>query len=241
MISALVLQTQDDCQPGLLGDWSASRGVELDVLRVDRWPELPQPSNYSFAVLLGSDESFAGARSDWVLRVLDWIRSADAAGLPVLGIGFGAQALAAALGGSITRLATPELAWIELRVSDAEQVPAGPWLALHDETITLPPFARELARNEFGPQAFVIGPHLGVQFHPEVTPSILARWLADRGARVRADLLADARERCRAAAAGAFALFDSFARRAGEHAAEVRPRPRGGVRGERGRPCPLLK
>jgi hypothetical protein len=37
MISALVLQTQDDCQPGLLGDWSASRGVELDVLRVDRW------------------------------------------------------------------------------------------------------------------------------------------------------------------------------------------------------------
>jgi GMP synthase-like glutamine amidotransferase len=151
MISALVLQTQDDCQPGLLGDWSASRGVELDVLRVDRWRELPHPSNYSFAVLLGSDESFAGALTDWVLRVLDWIRSADAAGLPVLGIGFGAQALAAALGGSITRLATPELAWIELRVSDAEQVPAGPWLALHDETIKLPPLARELARNEFGP------------------------------------------------------------------------------------------
>jgi GMP synthase-like glutamine amidotransferase len=136
----------------------------------------------------------------------------------VLGICFGAQALASALGGSVTRLATPEFAWIELQVSDAEQVPAGPWLALHDDTITLPPFARELARNEFGPQAFGIGPHLGVQFHPEVTPAILARWLADKGARVRADLLADARERCRAAAAGAFDLFDSFARRAGERA-----------------------
>jgi hypothetical protein len=46
----------------------------------------------------------------------------------------------------------------------------------------------------------------------------MTRWLADKGARVRADLLVDARERCRAAAAGAFDLFDSFARRAAERA-----------------------
>jgi GMP synthase-like glutamine amidotransferase len=219
--SALILQTEDNSPPGLLSDWSASRGVALDVLRIDRWAELPDPFNYSFAVLLGSGESLAGARHDWAVRELAWIRRADATGLPVLGVGFGAQALAVALGGSARRLATPERSWIELATSDAEQVPAGPWLALHEDTITLPAVAYELARNEFGPQAFRIGRHLGVQFHPEVTPAILTAWLADQGdlaAGVRADLLGEARERCRTAAAGAFDLFDSFARRAATHA-----------------------
>jgi GMP synthase-like glutamine amidotransferase len=222
MASALILQTQDNCPPGLLANWSASRGVALDVLRVDRWSELPSPSGYSFAVLLGSDESAADSPQPWVERELEWIRRADASGLALLGICFGAQALAVALGGSVTRLATPELAWIELETSDGEQIPAGPWLALHDDRITLPPFAYELARNDFGPQAFAIGQHLGVQFHPEVTPPILSRWLADKADRVvhvRAALLADARERCWTAASGAFALFDGFAQRAGARAA----------------------
>jgi GMP synthase-like glutamine amidotransferase len=152
MASALILQTQDNCPPGLLANWSASRGVALDVLRVDRWPELPDPSGYSFAVLLGSDESATGSPQPWVERELEWIRQADASGLPLLGICFGAQALAVALGGSISRLATPELAWIDLETSDDGQIPAGTWLALHDDRITLPPSAYELARNDFGPQ-----------------------------------------------------------------------------------------
>jgi GMP synthase-like glutamine amidotransferase len=224
MATALILQTQDNCPPGLLANWSASRGVALDVLRVDRWSELPSPSGYTFAVLLGSDESAAGSPQPWVEREVEWIRRADASGLAVLGICFGAQALAVALGGAITRLPTPERAWIELETSDGEQIPAGPWLALHDDRITLPPFAYELARNDFGPQAFTVGRHLGVQFHPEVTPPILSRWLADKADRVadvRAALLTDARERCRTAAAAAFALFDAFAQRAGARAAPM--------------------
>jgi amino acid transporter len=41
---------------------------------------------------------------------------------------------------------------------------------------------RRIAPNEFGTQAFAIRGHLGVQFHPEVTPSILRRWVVDKGA-----------------------------------------------------------
>ncbi len=216
--SALVLHTQEDCPGGLLMDWSTSRGVALDVLRVDRWPRLPDPSGYSFAILLGSDEPLTGPRPDRVWRELEWIGTAHAAGLPLLGICFGAQALAVALGGSVTRLAVPERSWIELETSDAGQIPVGPWLAFHDDAIELPPRGRELARNHAGLQAFAFERHLGVQFHPQVTPTILSRWLGarnEREASQRTSLLADAHERCRRAAAMAFELFDGFALRAG--------------------------
>ena len=53
--AALVLQTQDSCPVGLLGDWALSRGIALDIIRVDRWLESPDPGNYDFAVALGSD------------------------------------------------------------------------------------------------------------------------------------------------------------------------------------------
>jgi GMP synthase-like glutamine amidotransferase len=232
--SALVLHTQEDCAAGLLVDWSTSRGVDLDVLRVDRWPRLPDPSGYSFAILLGSDEPLTGSgkpltgpRHDWVWRELEWIGIAHAAGLPLLGICFGAQALAVALGGSITKLAAPECSWIELETSDAGQIPTGPWLAFRDDAIELPPRGRELARNHAGLQAFAFERHLGVQFHPQVTPTILSRWLGARNERAAIEplsLLADAHERCRRTAAMAFDLFDGFALRAGADVARAAPR-----------------
>jgi GMP synthase-like glutamine amidotransferase len=213
-MSALVLQTQDNCPPGLLGDWAASRGLALDVLRADRWSELPDPSVYDCAVALGSYASLAGPWADWVAREIEWIRHADAAGVPVLGICFGAQALAVALGGSVKKLPSPELAWIELDTADPDFVAAGPWLALHEDTITPPPLSYELARSGSGPQAFMTGSHLGVQFHPEVTGGLLARWIADRRdlfAGVGDELVATERDSGRAAADAALRLFDAFA------------------------------
>jgi GMP synthase-like glutamine amidotransferase len=211
MSSAIVLQTQDNCPPGLLGVWAERRGIELDLLRVDRWEQLPAPADYAFAVVLGSDASVAGTRDGWVGRLIEWIVDADAAGLPVLGICFGAQALAAALGGGVVRLVRPEHAWIELSADDPSVVGPGPWLALHEDAVQLPGSANELARNAFGPQAFVIGPHLGVQFHPEVTPAILSRWVADKDGAISHDLLVEATDRCSVGAISALALFDAFA------------------------------
>jgi GMP synthase-like glutamine amidotransferase len=219
MSSAIVLQTQDNCPPGLLGVWAERRGIELDVLRVDRWEQLPAPGEYAFAVVLGSDasvaSSVAGPVDGWVGRLVDWITRADLAGVPVFGICFGAQALAAALGGGARRLTSPEHAWLELSAQDPDLVPPGPWLALHEDFIVLPGSAHELAHNGFGTQAFVIGRHLGVQFHPEVTPSILRRWVADKHGAIDRDILANATERCSVGAIAALALFDGFVERAG--------------------------
>jgi GMP synthase-like glutamine amidotransferase len=212
--SAIVLQTHDNCPPGLLGDWATSRGVALDVVRVDRWGELPDPSGYDCAIALGSYASLVGPSADWVAQEVAWIRYADAAGVPVLGISFGAQALAVALGGAVKKLRSPELAWIELDTADPDYVGAGPWLALHEDTVVPPPLAYELARNDSGPQAFMTGSHLGVQFHPEASGRLLSRWIADRRdllARVGGELLAAERELGRAAADAALRLFDAFA------------------------------
>ena len=55
-------------------------------------------------------------------------------------------------------------------------IPGGPWLTWQHDVITLPPAATLLAHNRLGPQAFRVGRHLGVQFHPEATPEALAGW-----------------------------------------------------------------
>jgi len=137
----------------------------------------------------------------------------------VLGICFGAQALAAALGGCVHKLARPEVGWVTVRSNDDERIPSGPWLAWHEDGFTLPPLGYELASNAFGVQAFCHCRHLGVQFHPEVDAAIVSDWArsdhADlvRAGKTAADL--DPVPYAEAAARGAGVLFDGFAARAG--------------------------
>src|SRR5262249_9185542 len=101
---------------------------------------------------------------------------------------------------------------------DESRLPRGPWLAWHEDVIAIPPLASELATSPSGPQAFCMGRHLGVQFHPEVTPSLVARWVEAAGsARLPsgAAIVAGARERARATSAGANRLSTTSARHAG--------------------------
>jgi GMP synthase-like glutamine amidotransferase len=201
---------------------SRSRSIELDVLAVDDGP-LPPPDahTHAFAVVLGSGKSLAADPPPWAPGVLDWLRVADAACLPVLGICFGAQAIAAALGGSVHRLAAPEIGWIEIATADAERVPSGPWMSWHEDGFRPPPLSYELASNAVGTQAFCLRRHLAVQFHPEVTPDIVEGWATSPTSRLgeTGQTVAGLRElsesHAAAAAQRAERLFDGFAARAG--------------------------
>jgi GMP synthase-like glutamine amidotransferase len=143
----------------------------------------PDPGEVALVVVLGSEASASDDpgidnRPAWLDTELAWLRRAVSSGTPVLGICFGAQALARVLGGHVGRAPRPERGFVTLGTADPGALPVGTWLQFHDDRFTLPPGAVELARNEVGVQAFAHGPHLGVQFHPEITPEAFVAWEA---------------------------------------------------------------
>jgi GMP synthase-like glutamine amidotransferase len=82
--------------------------------------------------------------------------------------------------------ARKEIGWTTIDTVDPGLIPAGPWLEFHGDRCYPPPQARLLARNEMGAQAFAVGRHLAVQFHPEVDRAQLSGWL-DAGGRAEAE------------------------------------------------------
>jgi GMP synthase-like glutamine amidotransferase len=113
---------------------------------------------------------------NWLLPELDYIRSAHNAGIPILGICFGGQLMARALGGSVARGPRAELGWQVLISDDEDLIDRGPWFQYHWDRWTLPPLAKEVARSPLASQAFVCGRTLALQFHPEIDREVLDQW-----------------------------------------------------------------
>ena len=169
---------------GLIGAAFLARGATVAThLFPDEGP-LPELDGIDHVVLLGAASSVyeSGPGRDWIGAELAWLRRAEAAAVPVLGICFGAQALCWAHGGSVQAAEQEEIGWHLVESLDPELIPPGPWLQYHGDRCLLPGTARLLARNDVGVQAFSIGQHLAVQFHPEVDAAQLTAWL-DAGAR----------------------------------------------------------
>jgi GMP synthase-like glutamine amidotransferase len=217
---ALVIQHEKPTPPGLIDPWLRDRGAEVETLRIDEQdPHDLDARDYGVIVSLGSEFGAYQDDLEWISHEMDLFREASEADVPILGVCFGGQLLARVLGGRVFRADKEEIGWLPVGSRDPDVVPDVPWFQWHFDTFTAPPGADVVAENEVGPQAFVIGRSLGVQFHPEVTPDIMESWV--RAYRHELDehgvdpdrLLEETHERAKTSRAASLRLLDRFLER----------------------------
>lgn len=182
------------CQhPGYLGEFLQRRGVPWEMVCIDdAHPISPTTDDVSALVFMGAAVS-VNDPLPWVDGELRLIRKAFDEDLPVMGVCFGAQLMSKALGGTVSRGSEMEIGWHPLERVDDD--PAGDWLHdlperfeafhWHADTFSLPRTGRHILRSDcFHHQGFVMGDHLALQFHLEMTREMVLNWLE----RYRGDL-----------------------------------------------------
>jgi GMP synthase-like glutamine amidotransferase len=174
---SLILQHEAATPPGLITGWLAEQSAQVDTVRIDEVEPEVEPRDYDLIVSLGSEFAAFDDSIPFIQREVRLFREAVDAGVPILGLCFGGQLLARVLGGRVFRSQHSEIGWLPVRTHDPELVSAGPWFQWHFDTFTPPPGATLVAETDVCPQAFVAGRSLGLQFHPEVTPEIMAQWV----------------------------------------------------------------
>jgi GMP synthase-like glutamine amidotransferase len=212
----LLLEHERDAPAGLVNDWLVGHDADVQLVRIGEGGGHDAPPEYDLIVSLGSERSALDDHVPWVGRELELLRAAVAADVPVLGICFGGQLLARALGGEVRRAPLPEIGWLPIHSDSPGLISAGPWLQWHFDIFSRPPGAVQLAHSRVGPQAFTYGRSLGVQFHPEIDVEIVSTWAS--GSRAELDqhgvdahqLLEETRRRLGTARAAGLALFEAF-------------------------------
>ena len=174
--------------PGYFATYLDRSGVPWQVVRIDEGERVPaEAARFSGLVFMGGPMS-VNDDLPWIAPVLELIRDARAAGVPTLGHCLGGQLMAKALGGAVTRNPVKEIGWG--RVDVLRNGAAAEWFGArlssfdsfhwHGETFTIPPGAARIASSPYCEnQAFVLGPHLGMQCHVEMTPELIRTWCRD--------------------------------------------------------------
>ena len=213
---ALILQHEKATPPGLMAPWLAEQSAVVDTLRIDLDERLVDPRQYDLIVSLGSEFAAFDDSVAFVQREALLFEDAIEGDVPILGLCFGGQMLSRVLGGRVYRSEKSEIGWLPVRSNDPELVGAGPWFQWHFDVFTAPPGADVLAVTDIGPQAFVAGRSLGLQFHPEVTPAIMEEWVRVYPHELKAEgvdpksLLAETKRRAAEAKRATWRLLDRF-------------------------------
>jgi GMP synthase-like glutamine amidotransferase len=184
---------QDHNSPsGLVGDAFTSLGWDVSEMLVvpesryhspDVSVTFPAAESFDAVTFFGAVWSVYDSATigTWIDDEIAFARSAIAARVPALGICFGGQMLAAALGGSVSRAPVPEIGWGTIDTVDG-LIDAGPWFNWHFDRFTVPDGVPVLARTAHADQAFCVGRTLGLQFHPEVDTEVIESWMPLGGA-----------------------------------------------------------
>jgi GMP synthase (glutamine-hydrolysing) len=165
-----------------LGETPAERNIrrefdtEIDAYKLSegQFPPAVSTSDWQYGgVVVSGSQTSVYDDFDWIHEATEWIRRAHAAGVPILGICWGHQFLAQALGGRVVDMGDHELGYRTVNRVGEDPLFEGvaqefvSFETHSDRVAELPPGARTLARNDYGLQGFRLGSAWGVQFHPE--------------------------------------------------------------------------
>lgn len=139
-----------------------------------QFPPSVSASEWQFdGVIVSGSQTSVYDDHDWIHEATEWIRRVHRADVPILGVCWGHQFLAQALGGRVVDMGEYELGYERIaRLGDDPLFEGLPeeftsFETHSDRVAELPPGAATLARNDYGVQAFRVGSTYGVQFHPE--------------------------------------------------------------------------
>ncbi len=186
----LVLQHAEVEGPGLLAAPMEEAGLSLRSVRTFLGEAVPRAADgiAGIVVMGGPMGVYEAARHPHLDDEVALVREALRRGLPVLGICLGSQILAAAAGARVHPGPVKEIGWYPVHMTAAgrgdpvlRELP-DPSVVFHwhGDTFDLPRGAVLLASSEAYPnQAFLIGDAAyGLQFHLEVTPEMVDRFVA---------------------------------------------------------------
>jgi GMP synthase-like glutamine amidotransferase len=184
--------------PGYFATFLDLRSIPWQLIAIDRGNAVPTRAEaYSGLCLMGGPMS-VNDPLPWIADECALIRDAVATGVPVIGHCLGGQLISRALGGEVRANAGKEIGWGKARAENGASGDADPQIARrwlgdwleqtagiadvfqwHGETFSLPTGAQRLFGNDFcANQAFVLGPHLALQCHVEMTPEMIGAWCA---------------------------------------------------------------
>jgi len=172
--------------PGYFAIFLERHGIPWRLIAIDAGEKVPaDPAIFSGLCFMGGPMS-VNDPLPWIADTCTLIRNAAGQDIPIIGHCLGGQLMSKALGGSITRNPVKEIGWGSAQ--PVASAAAQSWLGeradetatvfhWHGETFSIPPDAeRILASAECANQMFVLGPHLGMQCHVEMTPEMIGKW-----------------------------------------------------------------
>jgi GMP synthase (glutamine-hydrolysing) len=149
------------------------RELDTDLVEFDATNgQLPPSFDFDAAVISGSGSSVYHEEA-WIEDLVEWTREAHETGMPILGVCFGHQVIAAALGGTVEHMGEYEIGYREVERTAETPLLEGVderftvFVTHQDSVVELPPGAEAFAANEYGNHGFRVGQSFGVQFHPE--------------------------------------------------------------------------
>jgi GMP synthase-like glutamine amidotransferase len=193
-MSILIFEHSDNANAGRLAATLRDYGHRLRILELHHGHRVPPDLDDVHGIVSCGGPQSANDATDYLVEEMRLIRAGHEIAVPIVGLCLGCQLVAKALGGQVERMSGGiELGWLPVTLTDAGRediVHQGiPWTSSqfhwHREQVAkAPEGAKILAKSDRCPvQAWSLGLRTyGFQYHPEVVPSDIERWMTDEPA-----------------------------------------------------------